>query len=173
MAYAYHELRVRLPLIALALLLGLSSVLAQAPTPPALPDCNASGPVRYICGLNGPEDLAAVPKTNWVIASPVDATKGFLSHPVWVAKALKDWTLSGSVTAQTGSPLTATIAGNRAGTASISPLRANATGAPLYSGSGYFNLAAFSIPFSAAAFRLAWPGTTMSKSNAGTPAFAK
>ncbi len=84
--------------------------------------------------------------TNWVLASPVDATKGFLSHPVWVAKALKDWTLSGSLTAQTGSPLTATVAGNRAGTASLSPLRANATGEPIDAGSGYFNLAAFTVP---------------------------
>ncbi len=83
---------------------------------------------------------------NWVLASPVDATRGFLSHPVWVAKALKDWTLSGSLTAQTGLPQTATVIGNRDGTASISQLRANATGAPIDSGSGYFNLAAFAVP---------------------------
>ncbi len=76
MAYTNHESRVRLPLIGLALLLGLSSVSAQAPTAPALPDCNASGPVRYICGLNGPEDLAAVPKTNWVIASAMSGEGG-------------------------------------------------------------------------------------------------
>jgi hypothetical protein len=83
---------------------------------------------------------------NWVIASPVDATRGFLSHPVWIAKALKDWTLSGGLTAQTGTPLTATVSGNRDGTASIANLRANATGLPLDSGSGYFNPAAFAIP---------------------------
>ncbi|HLX45342.1 MAG TPA: TonB-dependent receptor [Bryobacteraceae bacterium] len=83
---------------------------------------------------------------NWVLASPVDATRGFLSHPEFLAKALKDWTLSGSLTAQTGAPLTATISGDRDGTASLAPLRANATGAPIDSGSGYFNLAAFSVP---------------------------
>jgi hypothetical protein len=83
---------------------------------------------------------------NWVWASPVDATRGFLSHPVWVAKALKDWSLSGTLVAQSGAPLTALISGNRAGTAGNTPLRANATGAPIDSGSGYFNLAAFSIP---------------------------
>ncbi len=83
---------------------------------------------------------------NWVLASPVDATRGFLSHPVWVAKALKDWTLSGSLTAQTGLPLTATVLGNRDGTASIATLRANATGLPIDAGSGYFNLAAFTVP---------------------------
>lgn len=83
---------------------------------------------------------------NWVWASPVDATKGFLSHPVWVAKALKDWSVSGTLQAQTGSPLTALIAGNRAGTASLGPLRANATGESVDAGTGYFNLAAFTVP---------------------------
>ena len=83
---------------------------------------------------------------NWVLASPVDATNGFLSHPEFLAKALKDWTLSGSVTAQTGAPLTATVAGDRDGTASLAPLYANATGLPLDSGTGYFNPAAFSVP---------------------------
>jgi len=83
---------------------------------------------------------------NWVLASPVDATRGFLSHPAWVAKALKDWTLSGSLTAQTGAPLTATVIGNRDGTASIAALRANATGLPEDAGSGYFNLGAFALP---------------------------
>lgn len=83
---------------------------------------------------------------NYVLASPVDATKGFLSRPAVVAKALKDWTLSGSVSAQTGAPLTATISGNLAGTGSPATLRANATGVPAAAGSGFFNLDAFSIP---------------------------
>jgi trimeric autotransporter adhesin len=65
---------------------------------------------------------------------------------VFLAKVLKDWTLSGSLTAQTGTPLTATINGDRDGTASIAPLRANATGSGIDAGSGYFNLVAFSIP---------------------------
>jgi trimeric autotransporter adhesin len=82
---------------------------------------------------------------NWVLASPVDATRGFLSHPVWIAKALKDWTVSGGITAQTGAPLTPTVAGNLDGTASVAPLRADATGLPINSGSGYFNPAAFTI----------------------------
>ena len=82
---------------------------------------------------------------NWVLASPVDATRGFLSHPVWIAKALKDWTVSGGITAQTGAPLTPTVTGNLDGTASVAPLRADATGLPVNSGSGYFNPAAFTI----------------------------
>ncbi|HKD37408.1 MAG TPA: hypothetical protein VKB78_11425, partial [Pirellulales bacterium] len=93
-----------------------------------------------------PTNRTHVATMNWVFASPVDATRGFLSHPAFVAKALKDWTLSGSVTAETGLPLTATISGNRDGTASIAPLRANATGLPIEAGSGYFNLAAFAVP---------------------------
>lgn len=84
--------------------------------------------------------------TSWVIASPVDATRGFLSHPAFVAKALKDWTLSGSLTAESGLPQTATVNGDRDGTASIAPLRADATGLPAGGGSGYFNLGAFVVP---------------------------
>jgi hypothetical protein len=83
---------------------------------------------------------------SWVLASPVDAQKGFLSHPAFLAKALKDWTLSGSMTAQTGAPQTATVNGNLDGTSSIATLRADATGAPIDSGNGFFNLAAFSVP---------------------------
>jgi len=83
---------------------------------------------------------------NWILASPVDATNGFLSHPVWAAKALKDWTLSGSITAETGLPQTATVTGNLDGTGSPNPLRADATGLPVNSGSGYFNPSAFGVP---------------------------
>src|SRR5580704_14479292 len=76
MPYTYDALKEKAILIAVSLLLLISSVSAQAPTPPTLPDCNASGPVRYICGLNGPEDLAALPKSNWVIASAMSGEGG-------------------------------------------------------------------------------------------------
>lgn len=89
---------------------------------------------------------AQVLTLNWIWASPVDATRGFLSHPVWAAKALKDWTVSGSITAETGLPQTATVAGNLDGTGSVAALRADATGLPVNSGSGYFNPAAFAVP---------------------------
>jgi len=39
---------------------------AQAPAPAS---CEPSGPVRFVCGLNGPEDLVQVPGTRWLIAS--------------------------------------------------------------------------------------------------------
>jgi len=82
----------------------------------------------------------------FVVASPVDATKGFLSHPAFLAKALKDWTLSGSVTAQTGAPQTATVNGNLDGTGSPAALRADATGESIDAGKGWFNTAAFVTP---------------------------
>jgi hypothetical protein len=91
-------------------------------------------------------DQRNVVTANWIFASPVDASNGFLAHPVFLAKALKDWTLSGSLTASTGMPQTATVLGDQDGTASQAPLYANATGLPVNSGSGYFNLAAFSVP---------------------------
>jgi hypothetical protein len=91
-------------------------------------------------------DRRHVVSLNYVLTSPVDSTHGFLAHPVWAAKAFKDWTISGGITAQTGTPLTPTIAGNLAGTGSQAPLRANATGLPVDAGTGYFNAAAFVIP---------------------------
>ncbi len=83
---------------------------------------------------------------NFIYASPVDATKGFLSHPAFLAKALKDWSLSGGVVVQTGAPLTATVSGNLDGTGSSAALHANATGLPINAGTGWFNTAAFTIP---------------------------
>ena len=82
---------------------------------------------------------------NWVLASPVDATRGFLSHPVWIAKALKDWTVSGGITAQTGAPPHADRRREPRRNGIRCPLRADATGVPLNSGSGYFNPAAFTL----------------------------
>jgi hypothetical protein len=55
----------------------LSSVFAQAPpSAPALPDCNSSASPRYICGLDGPEDLATVPQTKWLIVSEMSGKGG-------------------------------------------------------------------------------------------------
>lgn len=93
-----------------------------------------------------PSNHTHVLSLQFVLASPVDATKGFLAHPVFLAKALKDWTLSGNVSAQTGSPLTATVNGNLDGTGSPAALRANATGLPENGGTGWFNTAAFAVP---------------------------
>ena len=79
----------------------------------------------------------------------------------WLTKAgtarriLGDWQLSGVTTIHSGSPYTAQILGNlsdRAGTAAISNLRADATGLPVAlprserTTLDYFNTAAFSLP---------------------------
>jgi hypothetical protein len=65
-----------MPLIVASFPLLLSSVSAQAPSPPTLPDCNAAGSPRYICGLAGPEDLATVPQTKWLIVSAMSGEGG-------------------------------------------------------------------------------------------------
>jgi hypothetical protein len=82
-------------------------------------------------------------------ASPVGGKSGILANHKFLEKTLKDWNLSSQITAQTGSPFTARVLGNvsdAGGTGSIGSGRANATGLPIDSGSGFFNTAAFSIP---------------------------
>lgn len=61
----------------------------------------------------------------------------------------RDWTLTGGVTIRSGSPMTAQVLGNQSdvgGTGAVGSGRADATGLPLYAGSGFFNLAAFTVP---------------------------
>lgn len=65
------------------------------------------------------------------------------------AGLLNHWTLSGGLTAGSGSPLTARVLGNQAdvgGTGSVGSGRADATGAPIHAGGRFFNLAAFTLP---------------------------
>lgn len=86
---------------------------------------------------------------NYQFNSPVGGRNGMFQNSQFLQKALKDWTLSGSTTAETGTPLTARVLGNIAdtgGTGSIGSGRADASGLPVDSGSGYFNLAAFILP---------------------------
>jgi trimeric autotransporter adhesin len=62
---------------------------------------------------------------------------------------LKDWTLQGTVTLATGTPLTARVLGNQAdtgGTGSVGSGRADATGLSLTCCGEFFNPAAFTIP---------------------------
>ena len=46
---------------------------AQAPQPPS---CAANGNVKYLCGLAGPEDLAVVPNSPWLVASAMAGEGG-------------------------------------------------------------------------------------------------
>jgi hypothetical protein len=88
-------------------------------------------------------------QASFVWTSPVAAAGSRIAADSKLGRLLKDWQLSGSVTAQTGNPLTARVLGNTAQlaqTGGIGSQRAEATGLPVDSGTGFFNLAAFTIP---------------------------
>jgi hypothetical protein len=86
---------------------------------------------------------------NWVLTSPFGSPSGRFAANGWAGRLLRNWTLSGGITAETGTPLTARVLGNTAvlaQTGGIGSGRAEATGEPVSSGSGFFNLAAFTTP---------------------------
>jgi hypothetical protein len=86
---------------------------------------------------------------SYILTSPVGDTYNLLRGGGWAEKVLKDWTLSGGLTASSGTPLTARVLGNQAdtgGTGSVGSGRADSTGLPLDAGTGFFNLGAFTIP---------------------------
>ena len=86
---------------------------------------------------------------NWVWTSPVGTPTSHFAADPRLTSLLKDWQLSGSLTAETGTPLTARVLGNSAQLAQTNGVgsgRADATGAPVSSGSEFFNPAAFSVP---------------------------
>lgn len=86
---------------------------------------------------------------SFVWTSPVGGPGNHMASDTFVGRLLKDWQLSGSITAQTGEPLTARVLGNTtqlAQTNGAGSERADATGLPVESGSGFFNLAAFAVP---------------------------
>jgi outer membrane receptor protein involved in Fe transport len=67
----------------------------------------------------------------------------------WQLTLRKKWILSSMITYRSGSPLTPTVLGNRADVARTGitgTVRADATGLPVRTGDGFFNLAAFDIP---------------------------
>jgi trimeric autotransporter adhesin len=85
---------------------------------------------------------------SFVLTSPV-GEQGYLRGRGFVENLLKDWTLNGGLTAQSGAPLTARVLGNQsniAGTGAVGSGRADATGLAIDSGSGPFNLLAFTTP---------------------------
>jgi hypothetical protein len=86
---------------------------------------------------------------NWVATSPIGAQGSRFASDSKTARFLKDWQLSGSLTAETGTPLTARVLGNDAALAvtnGVGSERADATGESVTSGSGFFNLNAFTVP---------------------------
>ncbi|HEX5430904.1 MAG TPA: hypothetical protein VFW83_02985, partial [Bryobacteraceae bacterium] len=89
-------------------------------------------------------------QANFTLSSPV-GINGMLRNGGWKTTALAGWTLNGAVTAFTGIPLTAVVAGNLSNTrgiGAVGSLRAEATGLPIDAGSSgaYFNLMAFTAP---------------------------
>jgi hypothetical protein len=94
-------------------------------------------------------DRRHVLTATYIWQSPIGGTGAFLANRGWITTALKDWTITGSGTFETGTPLTARVLGNlsdTAGTGNVGSGRAQATGLPVEDGSGFFNLAAFTIP---------------------------
>ena len=86
---------------------------------------------------------------NFVWTSPVGDRGSHISPDRVVGRLLKDWQLSGSITSQTGNPLTARVLGNTqqlAQTGGVGKGRAEATGEPIDAGTGFFNLDAFTVP---------------------------
>jgi hypothetical protein len=117
-----------------------------------------SGPggtvVQFIDNLNLERGLSSFDQRNnlqttFLLSSPV-GVHGLLRNGGWATKTLAGWTVSGTFTAASGTPLTALIAGNLSNTAGLAgsgSTRAEATGLPIYGGSyPYFNLAAFTTP---------------------------
>jgi hypothetical protein len=86
---------------------------------------------------------------SWVYTSPFGNPNSRFASSGWDGRLLRNWTLSGGVTAESGTPLTARVLGNQtqlAQTNGTGSERADATGLPVESGSGLFNLAAFIVP---------------------------
>ena len=82
-------------------------------------------------------------------SSPV-GVHGFMRNSGWKTKLMTGWFLSGTLVANTGTPLTAKVAGNLSnigGTAAFGTGRAQATGQSIDAGNyPYFNLLAFTTP---------------------------
>jgi hypothetical protein len=92
---------------------------------------------------------------NHIYQFPFGEQRRWLNKGGTLARVLGNWQLSGITTIQSGTPYTAQILGNlsnRAGTAAISNLRADATGLPVTlprsqrTALDFFNTAAFSLP---------------------------
>ena len=101
---------------------------------------------RALSGFDQRHKLSAT----FILSSPV-GVHGMLRNGGWKTTALTGWTLYGTYSIATGTPLTARVAGNLSntgGTAAFGTGRAEATGLAIDAGNyPYFNLAAFTTPF--------------------------
>ncbi len=86
---------------------------------------------------------------NWTLTSPFGTDGSRVAPGTFAGKILKDWQLSGGLTAETGTPLTARAGGSELGlaaTGGVGSGRAEATGASVSSPTGFFNPDAFALP---------------------------
>ena len=87
---------------------------------------------------------------SWVYTSPFGNPNSRYASGGWAGRLLRNWSLSGGITAESGIPLTACILGKEAGalaqTGGACNQRADATGEPVSSGDGLFNPDAFRVP---------------------------
>lgn len=82
----------------------------------------------------------------YYLVSPV-GERGLMKSGKWGPRFLGDWSLSGNLAFSSGSPLTARVLGNLSNAGGvIGSGRADATGANIDEGPGFFNLLAFTIP---------------------------
>lgn len=80
-------------------------------------------------------------RINYQFQSPINNTRsGF------TADMLRGWTVGGVLTVSSGTPFTAVVPGDPSGTGYTGSSRADATGLPVTSGSGFFNPLAFAVP---------------------------
>ncbi len=103
-------------------------------------DNNNLAAERAVSTFNRPHSL----RTNWMY-TPFSSQTSRAATSKW----LKDWQISGGANIQSGSPMTAIVLGNRSdagGTGAVGSSRADATGLAVDSGTGFFNLAAFTLP---------------------------
>src|SRR6202167_2359067 len=110
--------------------------------------------VQFIDNLNLERGLSSFDQRNtlqttFLLSSPV-GVHGLLRNGGWTTRTLSGWTVSGTFTAASGTPLTALVSGNLSNTAGLAgsgSTRAEATGLPISAGSNpYFNQAAFTTP---------------------------
>ena len=79
----------------------------------------------------------------FTLNSPIGGPNGIWQNKGLLTQIFIGWTVTGNVTYQTGTPLTARVLGNQsdaAGTGNFGSGRASATGLPIDAGSGFFNL---------------------------------